>query len=75
MARLGVAPHVIERVLNHVSGTIRGAGIYNRYGDVREKRQALETWGRYVEGLIRSAAREGEAAGGVEEKIARWSGT
>ena len=32
MARLGVAPHVIERVLNHSGGVIRGvAAVYNRF--------------------------------------------
>src|SRR5439155_21148359 len=42
MARLGVAPLVIGRVPDHVSGSQSGvAGIHNRYGDLPEKRQAL----------------------------------
>jgi integrase len=46
MARLRVAPHVIERVLNHISGTISGvAAVYNRYGYDDEKADALEQWG------------------------------
>ena len=46
MARLGVAPHVVERVLNHVSGTFGGvAGIYNRFKYEEEMREALEKWG------------------------------
>lgn len=49
MAELGVAPHVIERVLNHVTGTQAGvAGIYNRYGYLPEKRIALELWAGYI---------------------------
>jgi integrase len=45
MARLGVSPHVIEKVLNHVSGQISGvAAIYNRHGYEAEKRKALEEW-------------------------------
>ena len=45
MAKLGVAPHVIEKVLNHVSGTFAGvAGIYNQHDYEREMRQALELW-------------------------------
>jgi integrase len=32
MARLGIAPQVVDRILNHSAGTIRGvAAIYNRY--------------------------------------------
>jgi integrase len=45
MARLGIAPHVCEKVLGHESGAISGvAAVYNRhdYGD--EKRRALEAW-------------------------------
>jgi integrase len=45
MARAGVAPHVIEKVLNHRDGTIRGvAGIYNRFGYLPEMREALRVW-------------------------------
>jgi integrase len=54
MARLGIAPHVVDKVLNHTSGTIRGvAAIYNRFDYVEERRAALESWGRYVENLVR----------------------
>jgi integrase len=53
MARLGVAVHVVEAVLNHRSGTIRGvAAVYNRHSYADEKRRALEAWARHVEGLI-----------------------
>jgi hypothetical protein len=49
MARLGVAPHVIEKVLNHVSGEISGvAAVYNRHGYDAEKREALEKWSDQV---------------------------
>lgn len=45
MARLGVAPHVIEKVLNHKTGQISGvAAVYNRYGYETEKRDALARW-------------------------------
>lgn len=56
MARLGVAPHVVERVLNHVSGTFGGvAGIYNRFEYLSEMRTALELWARHVDGLVPAA--------------------
>jgi integrase len=49
MARLGVAPHVIEKVLNHKTGTISGvAAVYNRHGYAEEKRAALEIWARWL---------------------------
>ena len=56
LAELGIAPHVIERCLNHVSGTISGvAAVYNRHGYVPEKRQALDAWAARIEELIRPA--------------------
>ncbi|WP_083528729.1 site-specific integrase [Hyphomicrobium sp. CS1BSMeth3] len=49
MARLGVLPHVVEAVLNHVSGSKAGvAGIYNLWTYETEKREALELWARHV---------------------------
>lgn len=53
MARLGIAPHVADKVLNHTAGTIRGvAAVYNRFEYLDERRTALDAWGRYIEGLI-----------------------
>jgi integrase len=53
MAELGIAPHIIEAVLNHVSGHKGGvAGIYNRAQYAEEKRAALERWAAHVEGLV-----------------------
>lgn len=53
MARLGIPPHVADRVLNHQSGTIRGvAAVYNRFQYLDERRDALEEWGRFVARLI-----------------------
>lgn len=52
MARAGVTPHVIERVLNHISGTISGvAAVYNRYGYDAERRHALNQWGMFLDDL------------------------
>ncbi|MFQ6186333.1 tyrosine-type recombinase/integrase [Sinorhizobium meliloti] len=49
MARLGVPVHVVEAVLNHQSGSIKGvAKIYNRYEYLDEKRQALEGWAGHL---------------------------
>jgi integrase len=44
LAMLGVAPHVIERVLNHVSGTFAGvAGVYNRWSCGKNTSVALSS--------------------------------
>jgi integrase len=57
MAELGIAPHVIEACLNHVSGAKAGvAGVYNRAAYAPEKKAALERWAVHVEGLVTGTA-------------------
>jgi integrase len=49
MAGIGIEPHIIEAVLNHVSGHRAGvAGIYNRSGYDTQKRAALAAWADHV---------------------------
>jgi len=49
MARIGVAPHVIEMVLNHASGSRSGiAGVYQRHPYMEERRQGLERWSQHL---------------------------
>ena len=49
LSDMGVAPHVVEAVVNHVSGHKAGvAGIYNRSTYPIERRKALEAWSRLV---------------------------
>jgi integrase len=46
MARIGIEPHVIERILNHLSGEQGGLqGIYQQYEYLPERKLALEKWG------------------------------
>jgi integrase len=53
MAELGVLPHVVEAVLNHISGHKKGvAGTYNRAVYANEKRIALDMWGQHVMRLV-----------------------
>ena len=53
MAGIGIAPHVVEAVLNHKSGTIKGvAAVYNRYSYATEKRQALDAWARRLDTIV-----------------------
>lgn len=57
MARLGIAPHIADRVLNHTAGTIRGvAAIYNRFEYLDERKAALAAWGRFVDTLVHPGA-------------------
>jgi integrase len=49
MARLGIAPHVADKILNHQAGTISGvAAVYQRHEFLSERRQALDLWGAHV---------------------------
>jgi hypothetical protein len=53
MADIGIQPHIIEAVLNHVSGHKAGvAGIYNRSSYAAEKRDALIRWGEHVMAIV-----------------------
>jgi integrase len=66
MAELGVQPHIVEAVLNHVSGHKGGvAGIYNRATYDKEKREALNLWAEHVVATV-----EGRAATVVSLKRA-----
>jgi hypothetical protein len=50
---LGVQPHVIEVVLNHVSGQRGGvAGIYNRGSYEAEKRTTLDRWAAHLLAIV-----------------------
>ncbi|MDZ5697629.1 tyrosine-type recombinase/integrase [Chelativorans sp. M5D2P16] len=53
MAALGIAPHIVEAVLNHISGFRAGvAGVYNRNQYEPEKRRALDMWAEHLGGVI-----------------------
>ena len=56
MAGIGIPPHVVEAVLNHKSGTIKGvAAVYNRYNYLTEKRAALDAWARRLDTIVKGA--------------------
>ena len=57
MAELGIQPHIIEAVLNHVSGHKGGiAGIYNRAQYGAEKAQALARWDEHINRIAAGGA-------------------
>jgi integrase len=44
--KLGISPHIVEAVVNHVSGLAKAgvAGVYNRALYLEHRRQALNSW-------------------------------
>ena len=59
MADIGVAPHIIEQILNHQSGHRSGvAGIYNRSSYEREVRTALLLWHDHVHATVEGGKRK-----------------
>jgi integrase len=60
MARLGVAPHVADKILNHQSGTISGvAAVYQRHDFLGERRTAMEKWGAHIAQVLARMPQEG----------------
>jgi hypothetical protein len=52
MAEIGIAPHIVEACLNHISGAKASvAGTYNRAAYAAEKKAALERWAAHLENL------------------------
>jgi integrase len=52
LARLGVAPHVADKILNHQSGTISGvAAVYQRHEFMSERKAALQRWGSHINSI------------------------
>jgi integrase len=50
---IGIQPHIIEALLNHVSGHKRGvAGIYNRASYPRETATALQLWAEHLTAVV-----------------------
>ena len=53
MARLGVPPHVADKILNHQAGTISGvAAVYQRHDFLLERKEALDRWNSHVSQII-----------------------
>jgi integrase len=58
MNEIGVQPHIVEAVLNHVSGHKGGvAGVYNRAAYEAEKVTALARWAEHLAGIIEGRER------------------
>jgi integrase len=56
LAELGTSPHIIEKLLNHITGTISGvASIYNRFKYEKECRAAIEAWDAKLLALLEAS--------------------
>ena len=67
LQKLGVPIEVVEAVLNHKSGVVRGvAAIYGRHDFKEEKVRALGAWARSLKALV-----SGDAADNVVTLAAR----
>jgi integrase len=59
MNDIGIAPHIVEQILNHQSGSRRGvAGVYNRSPYEREVRAALAQWEDHIRALVEGDERK-----------------
>jgi integrase len=57
MHEIGIQPHIVEAVLNHISGHKAGvAGIYNRATYLPEKTDALNRWAAHLLGVVEPKA-------------------
>jgi integrase len=53
MARLGINLPVIEKLLNHVSGSFAGiVGVYQKHSFADEKRVAMDMWAQHLAGIV-----------------------
>jgi hypothetical protein len=53
LGELGIQPHIVESVLNHVSGSKRGvAGVYNKSAYAAEVATALARWDEHLAAVL-----------------------
>jgi integrase len=72
MARLGIPPHIADKILNHQAGTISGvAAVYQRHDFLAEREEALDRWGVHVEHVVQKfrASKDEQASITAANKI------
>jgi hypothetical protein len=56
VCEIGVEPHFVEAVLNHVSGHRAGvAGVYNKASYLESKTKALGLWADHIKVILAQA--------------------
>jgi integrase len=59
MNEMGTQPHIVEAIVNHISGHRSGvAGVYNRALYLEERRQPLDSWADHVVALLKTNAKK-----------------
>lgn len=75
MAGAGFAPHVADKILNHVSGAISGvAAVYQRQEFLAERKAALEAWAAHVLACGEGKAKDAKVASLSEARARRFVG-
>ena len=73
LARLGVQLPVVEKLLNHTSGSFAGiVGVYQRHNFSEEKRHALERWGAHVADLVADRRSQNVVESGLKSRVERF---
>jgi integrase len=53
LAKIGIAPHIADKILNHQSGTISGvAAVYQKHEYLEERTNALIVWDEHLRPLV-----------------------
>jgi len=51
--RLGISPVIIDKILNHVTGQVRGVAAVYQHGEyLEDRRKALQKWGNFIQELV-----------------------
>lgn len=54
MARLGIAPHIADKILNHQAHTLSStAAVYQKHAFLDERREAIECWSNHIDSLMK----------------------
>jgi hypothetical protein len=61
---LGIDPHVVEAILNHVSGSKSGkdgvAGVYNKAAYLKKKKEALDARAAFILAAVATSTMHGD---------------
>lgn len=74
LAGMGFAPHVCDRLLNHITGAIQGvAAVYQRAEFLKEREAALNAWAEHVLRCASGAAAQPNVVTLASHGKTRWA--